>query len=810
MVTTVLEPLSQMVETALLMYHRYALERMVSRLGIQTTKVSKGSLMKKIIRALADQNTVKSVFSRLSETEQACLYVIHSNGNPGSRRVLCEVAGMGFCSVEDALVNVLSCGLALVVDENYTGAVVPDRKIFSFNKRLSIISTVEGLIYKPKPKQVLFRPVEDADVKGKSSVPYTQLIGRIIDLVRLARGRKIKLKKDGAIVSTAARRIASEMGIKGDLACPLQFVSQAAIASGLLRAYNLILEPGKKLRSFFSRTSAAKAVADIFHSFVEKAAWADDTPEGRENSLPLDRSIEWGVRTVTLEDIVNVRRMLAGLLSNICNRCGDWISLDEFVDNVLERCDSLIAPGYHSLYDVYDSDREVKAEFIRCFIGLTCFRFGLVELGITGSDKRHVFGRAGSEDIPFLGAVWSSRREKRERRKRADSRMAFRFTPLGLEVFGRSRGVEGPKKASFVTGADFELLVEHGDDIPDGILKLYSFCEALPGHAGDRVSRFRITKDSVHFAFQNGDDAEQIISYIRAKSKNEPPQNLLETIREWERGFGRIRLFTGMDLVEFHSDSEGTSFLKKHPDARRVGRNYAIVPGIRKPDGARVFDYNEPPAKCLDVSGLGVVRVLRDRADLLVDFELRQFASRDEKKGDVYRITAESVSGSSAGDIEILDILRRRSMKKIPKDLELSIVAWKRKIPSCNLADVTILQVPGRDVMDAILERESIRQCCIGLIGSDLIAVRHHRAGRLELELGRMGLTVNNGSILCSRAFDGPSVSRKDGYEIDELEEEFNGTEAEPAIADKSPRAGRNDPCPCGSGRKYKRCCLFV
>jgi uncharacterized protein len=23
-----------------------------------------------------------------------------------------------------------------------------------------------------------------------------------------------------------------------------------------------------------------------------------------------------------------------------------------------------------------------------------------------------------------------------------------------------------------------------------------------------------------------------------------------------------------------------------------------------------------------------------------------------------------------------------------------------------------------------------------------------------------------------------------------------------------SPKTGRNDPCPCGSGRKYKRCCL--
>lgn len=26
-------------------------------------------------------------------------------------------------------------------------------------------------------------------------------------------------------------------------------------------------------------------------------------------------------------------------------------------------------------------------------------------------------------------------------------------------------------------------------------------------------------------------------------------------------------------------------------------------------------------------------------------------------------------------------------------------------------------------------------------------------------------------------------------------------------IVEHSPRVGRNDPCPCGSGRKYKKCC---
>jgi uncharacterized protein len=27
-------------------------------------------------------------------------------------------------------------------------------------------------------------------------------------------------------------------------------------------------------------------------------------------------------------------------------------------------------------------------------------------------------------------------------------------------------------------------------------------------------------------------------------------------------------------------------------------------------------------------------------------------------------------------------------------------------------------------------------------------------------------------------------------------------------IPPKAPRTGRNDPCPCGSGKKYKKCCL--
>ncbi|MCS7033471.1 MAG: SEC-C metal-binding domain-containing protein [Phycisphaerae bacterium] len=38
--------------------------------------------------------------------------------------------------------------------------------------------------------------------------------------------------------------------------------------------------------------------------------------------------------------------------------------------------------------------------------------------------------------------------------------------------------------------------------------------------------------------------------------------------------------------------------------------------------------------------------------------------------------------------------------------------------------------------------------------------------------------------------------------------EQPQGEAARPrTIVRETPRVGRNDPCPCGSGKKYKKCC---
>ena len=38
------------------------------------------------------------------------------------------------------------------------------------------------------------------------------------------------------------------------------------------------------------------------------------------------------------------------------------------------------------------------------------------------------------------------------------------------------------------------------------------------------------------------------------------------------------------------------------------------------------------------------------------------------------------------------------------------------------------------------------------------------------------------------------------------LQELAKAAPAKP-VGEKKPKIGRNDPCPCGSGKKYKKCC---
>lgn len=46
------------------------------------------------------------------------------------------------------------------------------------------------------------------------------------------------------------------------------------------------------------------------------------------------------------------------------------------------------------------------------------------------------------------------------------------------------------------------------------------------------------------------------------------------------------------------------------------------------------------------------------------------------------------------------------------------------------------------------------------------------------------------------------------GIDIDAIQKKARRARAEAAKANKKPKIGRNQNCPCQSGKKYKKCCL--
>jgi preprotein translocase subunit SecA len=61
-----------------------------------------------------------------------------------------------------------------------------------------------------------------------------------------------------------------------------------------------------------------------------------------------------------------------------------------------------------------------------------------------------------------------------------------------------------------------------------------------------------------------------------------------------------------------------------------------------------------------------------------------------------------------------------------------------------------------------------------------------------------------------SRAPAGPLPRREAFNAVSNEEIQSNGEELQlviPSARREGPKVGRNDPCPCGSGKKYKNCC---
>jgi preprotein translocase subunit SecA len=72
-----------------------------------------------------------------------------------------------------------------------------------------------------------------------------------------------------------------------------------------------------------------------------------------------------------------------------------------------------------------------------------------------------------------------------------------------------------------------------------------------------------------------------------------------------------------------------------------------------------------------------------------------------------------------------------------------------------------------------------------------------------QLDEGFVGSTWSEGEAIHKEA---PSTSEITSQQQAAIDASQSDHKPEP-IRNRAPRVGNNDPCPCGSGKKYKHCC---
>ncbi len=81
----------------------------------------------------------------------------------------------------------------------------------------------------------------------------------------------------------------------------------------------------------------------------------------------------------------------------------------------------------------------------------------------------------------------------------------------------------------------------------------------------------------------------------------------------------------------------------------------------------------------------------------------------------------------------------------------------------------------------------------------------------ISTEAGGVGDQVGSVEFLARYRLRGVTIPHREKARFEVHEGKWYFVEGEeihgPPVHREGPRVGRNDPCPCGSGKKYKKCC---
>ncbi|MCX5799780.1 MAG: preprotein translocase subunit SecA [Candidatus Eisenbacteria bacterium] len=187
----------------------------------------------------------------------------------------------------------------------------------------------------------------------------------------------------------------------------------------------------------------------------------------------------------------------------------------------------------------------------------------------------------------------------------------------------------------------------------------------------------------------------------------------------------------------------------------------------------------------------------------LVDFNLKQFQERRSDKGEVFEYCLERANGAYVAREKELGPELMRQLERL---VLMSVIddKWRDHLYEIDQMKEGIgLRAYGQK--DPLIEYKSegfkMFVEMSGTITRDSLRLLMRADVRRAPEPRRQAQPVAVASHPETSAFAGAAVR---GAPPEELARAQRATPVQRSV----PKAGRNDPCPCGSGKKYKKCCL--
>jgi Helicase conserved C-terminal domain/SEC-C motif len=325
--------------------------------------------------------------------------------------------------------------------------------------------------------------------------------------------------------------------------------------------------------------------------------------------------------------------------------------------------------------------------------------------------------------------------------------------------FFRAPQPPGPEAGKLIIQPSFEVLAPP-DAPPHVIAQLGRFAELQ--HA-DRFATFRLSEAGMQAAIDEGATVDELLELLEAHAAHGVPQNVELTVRGWTKCSRRAVLCEGL-AIQFDDAAQRVEALaaltKAAVATTELGDRVLVVPGW---EGSRVKT------------------LLRKLPMRVIDRDVRREGAEDDETGWV----------SGGGMFE-----DRSARRQIPKDASGLHARLAQRIAE-GYDPVRAHSSPASPRSSSKL---SMVVEAAAKSGAPLLIRAYDQARMVLVERLRERGGRTYAEVVAIDGDEAYSIPVDDIVEAQPVEARGPITTGE--------KVGRNQPCPCGSGKKYKRCCL--